>query len=554
MTEEHTEQEERDFHNTILQGSYVESNDEGHVFSLKGSAPDDDSSERALVLLEEFSSEDLPAPGEAVELLVERPINGFWVASHTKARQLGKYDYYRQLAKKGGTVEGVIVASNRGGLTVDAGLRAFVPWSHVDIHRVDDPSPYIGRAETFSVLEFDEEKCELVLSRSQILKKERARTREETLEAIEPGKEFTGVVRSIKNYGAFVDIGGIEGLLHVSNMSWGRLDHPNELVRPGDEIRVAVLEYDAKRDRLSLGRKQLLADPWEGIDARFSEGSVVGGSVVSLADFGAFIELEPGLEGLVHVTELSWTERVNHPRDLLEIGQEVGVKIIGIDGENRRLSLSVKQLERNPWEEVAERFEEGTRVVGPVRSITDFGAFVEVMPGIEGLVHVSNVSWSESRITASEFFKVGDEIEVMVLGVDVDEQRLELGIKQLEADPWREALEIAKPGQKIEVEISRLVDFGAFAKIVEGVEGLIHISELSQDRVEDARHVVRPGQTLEALVLAVDKSNRRISLSLKRDSLDEPEIRSYSEDGLTTGALGDILREQLGLSAKDQEE
>lgn len=547
MTEEHTEQEQRDFHNTILEGSYLESNDEGYIFSLG-----DETEERAIVLLEEF--EDAPQPGDSVTLLVERDINGLWVASATKARQLGKFDFYRELAEAHGTVEGVIVSSNRGGLTVDAGLRGFVPWSQVDIHRVDDPSPYIGRTETFSVLEFDEEKCELVLSRSKILEKALAKTREETIETLEKGKTFTGVVRSIKNYGAFVDIGGIEGLLHVSNMSWGRLDHPNELVRPGDEIKVVVLDYDADRDRLSLGRKQLLEDPWEGLEDRFSEGSVVGGHVVSLADFGAFIELVPGLEGLVHVTELSWTERVNHPRDLLEIGQEVGVKIISIDGENRRLGLSIKQLERNPWEEVAERFQEGSRVVGPVRSITDFGAFVEVMPGIEGLVHVSNVSWTDSRITASEFFKVGDEIEVKVLGVNVEEQRLELGIKQLEADPWAEALEIAKPGQKVEVEIARIVDFGAFAKIVEGVEGLIHISELSEDRVEDARRVVRPGQTVEALVLGVDKSSRRISLSLKRDSLDEPEIKSYSEDGLTTGALGDILREQLGLSASDSKD
>ena len=504
----------------------------------------------ARVIEEEYASTSEPSPGDEVTLLVERPVTDtLWAASVRKAEKLAQYDELARMAKEKETLEGLIVSSNKGGLSVDAGVRAFVPWSHVDIHRVHDATPYIGRTETFEVIEFDPKDCQLVLSRANLLKRHQKVERKETIEQLEKGAIFEGVVRSNRHYGSFVDIGGIQGLLHVSNMSWGRIDHPDELVRPGDTITVVVLDYDKKRDRLSLGRKQLLDDPWEGIDSRYEEGDEISGRVVSLADFGAFIEIMPGLEGLVHVTELAWVGRINHPKDVLEIGQNVGVKIISIDTENKRLGLSIKQLEENPWEVLAQTLSEGAKLSGPVRSVTDFGAFVEVAPGVEGLVHVSNISWTERNIDPQTFFTVGERVETLLISIDPEAQRLDLGIKQLTVDPWEHILEIARPGQKVEATITRVVEFGAFAQIAQGVEGLIHVSELSEDRVEDPAHVVRPGQKVEALVLSVDRANERIALSLKRDALEEEGMKSYVEDDMTTGALGDLLRAQLGLSS-----
>lgn len=539
--------ERDDLYNSILTGTYMESEEQGHLFALPGDFT-------AIVASEEFAADSLPEPGQAFEMLVERPHGKRWSASVLKAEKLATLDRLEKLAAEGGTIEGIFVAQLKGGLSVDAGVRGFVPWSHVDLHRVEDASPYLGREFTFQVIEFDAAKCRLVLSRRKVLRQEREDAKKRTIADIEPGKVFDGVVRSVRPYGAFVDIGGVEGLLHVSNMSWARVDHANELVRPGDEVRVVVLDYDKKKDRLSLGRKQLLQDPWDDVAERFAPGTVTQGKVVSLADFGAFIEIAPGLEGLVHVTELAWTGRVNHPKELLELGQEVGVRVISADVEGRRLGLSIKQLERNPWEELSEKFSPGDRVTGEVRSITDFGAFVEVLPGIEGLVHLSNITWASGRsVDPNKHFKVGDEVEVAILSVDTEAQRLELGVKQLSQDPWELAADLAVVGKKISVEISRVEAFGAFAKIVEGVEGLIHISELQEDPVEDVSRVVRPGKKVEALVMSFDRANQRISLSLKRDELGEPEVRSYTDEGSATSTLGDILREQLGLGAGEEE-
>ncbi len=535
-------------YNSFAQGTFVEKRGEGYVFDL-------DSGEQACVDLDEFG-EDFPyAAGDTVELLVEQPWAGSWKASIRKAVKLRLWEELNRLAEGNEIIDGDIVAQNKGGLSVDIGLRAFCPKSQIDIHRVDDASPYVGRTERFQVLQFDKKRCNVVLSRRKVIELERKEQRKRTLDAVEPGKVFTGVVRNIKKYGAFIDIGGIDGLLHISNMSWGRIDHPSELVRPGDEIKVVVLDYDKKKDRLSLGRKQLLDNPWKDIEEKFSEGDVIDGEVVSLADFGAFVEIAPGLEGLVHVTELSWTARIHHPREVLEIGQPVRVKIIGIDTENKRLSLSIKQLETNPWVELTEQLSVGDVVTGPIRNITDFGLFVEVVPSVEGLVHVSDLSWTEKIDDPNEHYKVGDEIEVKILDIDIDNQRLSLGVKQLSRDPWSKAAEVAKPGQKINVEITKLTDFGAFAQIVEGVEGLIHISELSPERVENVHSVVRPGQQVEVLVVSFDRANQRIGLSLKRDELDEPTQREYVDEDGATAKLGDILRDRLGLGlgAEDEE-
>lgn len=536
-----------ELYNSVQKASFVEEVSDGFIFSLVGYGDD---APQLVVDASEFNAERTVPEGE-VEVLVERPWGGtYWSASVLKAEKLAMYSILEELAAEKKTLRGVIVGSNRGGLIADVGVRGFIPWSQVDLHRVNDASPYIGREEEFSVMEFDADKCELVLSRALLLKEELHQQTKLTRERLVKGEVFDGVVRTIKPYGAFVDVGGVEGLLHVTNMSWARVDQPDELFRVGDEVKVMVLDYDVKKDRLSLGRKQLLNDPWKDVSSKFNVGDVVTGSVVSLADYGAFVEIAPGLEGLVHVTELSWTSRVEHPSQLLEIGQEIGVKVLSVDTDERRVSLSIKQLTPNPWEVFAKNVNEGDILSGEVRNVTDFGAFIEVAPGVEGLVHVSNVSWTEKSIDPAKFFKIGATQEVKILSMDVESERLELGIKQLVNDPWADVEQVAKPGTKVPVVITRTTEFGAFAQIKEGIEGLIHISELSQDRVENVLSVVRVGQEVDALVLSVDRGSQRISLSLKRDQVDEELASSYSsDDDLATSTLGDILREQLGLDA-----
>jgi len=530
-------------YNSFHEGTYVETLDEGYVFSFGEGL-------EALVELEEYGYGARITDDLKTTLLIERPKGDYWLASSRKAEKLAYYERLEKMAADGAEIEGIITGVNRGGLSVDAGVRAFVPKSQVDAHRVDDFTPYVGRKSRFKVIEFKRDDATLVLSRRKIVERENKKVRQDVLAKLEKGEVFEGVVRTVKPYGVFVDVGGgVEGLLHVTNIAWGRIDHPNELFRPGDDVRVMVLDYDKKKKRLELGRKQLLEDPWAALGEEFVEGAVVRGKVVSLADFGAFVELKPGLEGLVHVTELSWTQRVDHPSNVLELGQDVGVKIIGVDTEEKRMSLSIKQLETNPWDVLSDEMPAGTVFTGPIRSITEFGLFVEARPGLEGLVHVSNLSWTERGDEVIGNYKIGDDVEVKVLSVNPEEERLELGIKQLEADPWEEAEQLAVVGKKIDVVITKLAKFGAFAQIVEGAEGLIPMSELSEDRVDDPIQVVRPGQTVNVLVMSFDRANQRISLSLRRDEIDEELMTEYRDDDTGTATLGDILREQLGAAA-----
>lgn len=491
--------------------------------------------------------------GATMRVLVEAPYADGWAASVTKAEKLELWDSIERLHKTRRPVSGTILGANQGGMAVDIGMRAFLPISQIDVHPVKDTTPYVGMEAQFEIIKFDSKRADVVVSRRNFLEKSLANKAQAALDNLTPGQECDGTVRTITNFGAFVDIGGIDGLLHISNMSWGRLDHPSELVSPGESIRVVVLDYQPEKKRLSLGRKQLLQDPWLTLTENFQEGMRVSGKVVSLAEFGAFVELAPGLDGLVHVTELAWTGRINHPKDVLAIDQPIDVKILNIDTENRRLSLSVKQLEPNPWIQFEEQHPAGSRLEGTIRNITDFGLFVEVAAGIEGLVHVSDLSWTEKIDDPRTHYKVGQTVEVIILEVDTEAERVALGIKQLVDDPWLRASEIARPGQKIDVTITKLTDFGALATIVEGVEGLIHISELSEERVEKVSEVVRPGQIHQALVLTFDRAAQRISLSLKRDQPGDAEetAREYTEEGSATATLGDILRDRLGLQSSE---
>lgn len=532
-----------DLNNSIVEGTFQGREEEGYLFELEGG-------ERAVVDPGEFDGEAPWSEGETMDLLVEREQNGRWSASARKVEKLEMWDWIDEARDDQRVVEGDILQENKGGLSVDIGLRAFLPRSHVELHKVDNCSSYVGRHEKFTIIKFDKKRCNVVVSRRKVLQQEREEQKRETISKIEEGQVFEGVVRNLKPYGAFVDIGGIDGLLHISNISWSRIDHPSEEIEPGETVEVEVLEYDEEEERLSLGRKQLLEDPWETFESRYDEGDTLEGEVVSLADFGAFVEVVPGLEGLVHVTELSWVERTNHPGEILDVGDEIEVKVIDIDPEKRRVGLSIKQLQPNPWKEFAEGVEIGDVLEGEVTNITDFGIFVEVAEDVEGLVHVSDISWTEEIADASNHFEVGEEVEAKVLELDVEAQRLGLGIKQLGEDPWEKAERIAEPGEKIEVEVTKLTDFGAFAEVVEGVEGLIHISELSERRIDHPREEVRPGNTVEALVLKFDREGERIGLSLTKESL-EQEASEYTDEG-SSAKLGDVIGQQLA-EASDSE-
>ena len=530
-------------HNTFRTATYTQRHQDGWLFDLGDG-------ETALVPNDDFTDEPTFVAGDKRDLLVERPYAGFWAASISKVEKLKLWDEFERLAETGGIIEGTIVGSNKGGLSVDVGLRAFLPMSQIDVHRVDDPSAYIGRTDKFKVTEFDKKRANLVVSRRALLEAERDGNRDELLASLEAGQKFEGTVRNVLDYGAFVDIGGVEGLLHASNLSWGRVDHPSELLKPGDKLEVMVLDWDPKRERLGLGRKQLLKDPWAEVAEQYEEGQKTTGKVVSIVDFGAFVSIAPGLDGLVHITELSWTKHIEKASEILSVGDEVDVQVVSIDGDNRRLGLSIKRLEKNPWDMVAAEMNAGDIVNAEIKSIVDFGLFVELRPGVDGLIHVSDLSWTEKIEDPADHYEVGQSVEAKVLEIDAEAGRASLGIKQLSNDPWSDAAEVAKVGERIDVTITRLTDFGAFAQIVEGVEGLIHISELSEGRVERPAEVVKPGQTHKALVMSFDRANARISLSLKREELDGGEVKSYTDEGSAT-ALGDVLRQQLAQSEDD---
>ncbi len=542
-------------HNTTQTGTFIERRDDGYAFELRDLGGDgEEDTSMAVIDQGEYEGEADFEEGETVELLVEQfdETRQAWRASARKLEKLEKWEWIKECVQSQKVVEGDILKTNKGGLSVDIGVRAFLPRSQVGLHEVNDLESLVGTSGGFVVIKFDEDRCNVVVSRKKVLEQQRAEQREETIEEIEEGETFEGIVRNIQDYGAFVDIGGVDGLLHISNISWDRLDHPKQALSVGDKIEVQVLEWKPDDDRLSLGRKQLMENPWENIEQKYPEGEEVSGDIVSLADFGAFVELEPGVQGLVHVTEISWTNQISHPGQVLNVGDEVDVKVVSLEPEKERIGLSIKQLVPNPWEELRENYQEGDVISGEIRNITDFGLFVEVTDEIQGLVHVSDISWTEQIQDPADYYEEGDEIEVQILDIDIDKKRVGLGVKQLEDRPWDSALERAEVGEKIEVEVTKLTDFGAFAEVVDGVEGLIHISELTERRIQSPREAVRPGETVEALVLDVDEDRERISLSLKRDELEEAGPSEFTEDEDAAVKLGDVIADQLDAERGEQ--
>ncbi|SRR5579875_1202340 len=448
-------------------------------------------------------------------------------------------------------VEGVVLSRVKGGLKVDIGVQAFLPGSHVDIRPTRNLDRYVGQHGRFQILKFNRARGNVVVSRRKVLERELSMLKEQTLKVLEEGVIFEGTVKNITDYGAFVDLGGIDGLLHVTDMSWGRIQHPSEMLKVGDKVKVVVLKYDPERERVSLGMKQLTPDPWSHVAETYPVGSRVKGKVVSIADYGAFVELEKGVEGLIHVSEMSWTKRTVHPSKVVSVGDEVEVQVLDVDVANRRISLGLKQVEPNPWERLAATHPVGSRVKGKVKSITDFGIFVEIEPGIDGLVHISDMSWTKKIKHPSELYKKGDQVEAVVLGIDVANERVSLGIKQLTPDPWETVAERYPLNSKVKGTVSSVADFGVFVALEEGIEGLIHVSQLAVGRVDKPSSLFKVGDEVEAMVIQLDPKERRLGLSIKalKQHEEREEMRAYlrREHQGARFSLEDILNEELRL-------
>ncbi len=455
--------------------------------------------------------------GDETEVLLERTEdkNGRLVLSKDKANKIRVWDDIAEKFDNDEVVEGVVTSKIKGGLTVDIGLKAFLPGSQIDLRPIKYLDRLIGETYQFKIIKMNKKRGNIVLSRRILLEDERKVTKDATLGNLEEGKLIEGIVKNITDYGAFIDLGGVDGLLHITDMSWGRVNHPSELFSIGDSVKVMVLKFDRETERVSLGLKQTTPDPWANAADKYSQGSKVTGKVVSIADYGAFVELEEGIEGLVHITEMTWNKHVRHPAKVVNIEDEVEAVVLSLDREKKRISLGMKQLESNPWDGIEERYPVNSTIEGRVRNLADFGAFVELEEGVDGLIHISDMSWTQKIKHPSEIIKKKDKVKCIVLSVDKDNERLSLGLKQLDQDPW-EAIEERYPvGAEVKCNIVKVTNFGAFAEIESGIEGLIHVSQLSTNRVANPRKAVRVGQEVTAKVIKVDRANRKIGLSIK---------------------------------------
>lgn len=490
-------------------------------------------------------------PGDRVEVLIDRieNENGMIGLSKNKADMMKAWNDISKAAENEEVIEGTVIAKVKGGLSVDIGVTAFLPGSQIDLRPVRNMDQYIGKRYKFKVIKFNKKRGNIVLSRRALLEEERESLRTQTLDQIKEGSVVTGVVKNITDYGAFIDLGGMDGLLHITDMSWGRVKHPSELINVGDEIQVKVLKFDNEKERVSLGLKQLQTDPWESVKAGFPIGTKLSGKVVSLAEYGAFVEISDGVEGLIHVSEMSWTKRVKHPSQVVTVGDEVQVQVLEVDTENRRISLGMKQLQPNPWVELKEGYAPGTIIEGEVKSITDFGLFVGIEEGIDGLVHVSDFSWTRRVNHPSEMYQKGQKIRAVVLGVDIENERFSLGVKQLEGDPWSNIEGKYGVGTQHDVKITKIADFGVFVELESDIEGLIHISELSTERVNNPADVCKVSDQVRAEVISIDKEARKIGLSVKLVKLREAkaDVENYVKKATATSktSLGDLFAEQL---------
>ncbi len=478
--------------------------------------------------------------------------DGVLMLSKEKADMMKAWEDISGAVERDEVVRGEVVARVKGGLSVDIGVKAFLPGSQVDLRPVKNLDKMLGETYDFKIIKFNKKRGNIVLSRRVLLEQERAEKRAETVERLHEGAIVIGIVKNITDYGAFIDLGGIDGLLHITDMSWGRITHPSEMFEVHQEVEVKVLKFDKDNQRVSLGFKQIRPDPWSDADFKYPTGAIVRGKVVSIPDYGAFLELEDGIEGLVHISEMTWNKRIKHPSKLVEIGQDVEAKVLGIDIENKRISLGMKQLESNPWEIVEQQYPVGAVIRGEVRNITDFGIFVAVDDGIDGLVHISDLSWSQRVKHPSERFEKGDVVEARVLAIDKEAERFSLGIKQLTEDPWYTIHSRFFLGQVVEGPVVHRADFGVFVEVEEGIEGLIHLSELSTTS-EDWQEEYPVGKAIRAQVIHIDNHDRKISLSeAGADEAVDGEGGEYVPQGSGAALLGDVMGD-LGRKLAEQE-
>jgi len=497
--------------------------------------------------------------GSQIEVFLEKleDKNGNPLLSFDKAEQKKNWENILAKAPEGSVVSGRVRGKVKGGLIVSIGVDAFLPSSHIDTQPPKNLDQYMGQTYDFKVLKINLERKNIILSRRELIEQQRTDKRRALLDSIQPGQTRKGVVKNITDFGAFIDLDGMDGLLHITDMSWGRISHPSEMLRQGEEVQVMIIEVNRDKERVSLGLKQTTKNPWDEIDRKFPVGAKVHGKVVNLVPYGAFIEIEPGVEGLVHITEMSWTKRITKPSELLKVGQELDAVVLGVQKEEQKISLGLRQLEPNPWDMVRHNYPLGARVHGKVRNMTTYGAFIELEEGIDGMVHVSDMSWTRKVNHPTEVLKKGDEVDAIVLDIDPQQQRISLGMKQLTVDPWSDIDNLFKIGDVVTCTVTKITSFGAFVELPHGIDGLVHISQISEDRIEKIKDVLKSGQEVTARVIKIDREERRLGLSIKAANYSADQLASETaaydalnrQGGSDMMNLGDILDEA---SKKDE--
>ena len=525
--------------NSIVHGTIIEIRNQVVVVDIGAKS-------EGIIPISEFEDEEF-AVGDKIEVLLEKLENeeGMVVLSKEKAAHKQNWDKIVGVYEDGGLVKGKVKSVVKGGLMVNVGVEAFLPGSQIDIIPPKDLNEYVGKVYEFKIVKVNDIRKNIVLSRREVIEAERAEQRAEFLESVKIGDKVEGIVKNITDFGAFVDLQGMDGLLHITDMSWGRINHPSEMLAIGQKVPVVILDVDKEKERVSLGSKQLQDNPWEDIETKFPIGTEVTGKITKLVPYGAFVEIEEGVEGLIHVSELSWTKRITRPSDVLDMDQEVKAVVLAINTEEQKISLGVRQLEPNPWDEVETRFPIGATIKGEIRNLTPYGAFVELEDGIDGMVHVSDLSWTRKINHPSEVVKKGEEVEAVVLEIDKTNQRISLGMKQLENDPWSEIDTRFKVGDLVKGTVAKIASFGAFIQLEDDIDGLVHISQLSEDHVAKVKDVIKIGDEVEARVIKVDKVERRIGLSIKAAEYSEEQLKKET-------AAFDALRPSSDLVGLEQ--
>jgi small subunit ribosomal protein S1 len=525
--------------NSIVRGTIIEIRPQVAVVDIGAKS-------EGIIPISEFEDEEF-AVGDEIEVLLEKLENdeGMVVLSKEKAAHKQNWDKIVKVFEDGGLVKGKVKSVVKGGLMVNVGVEAFLPGSQIDIIPPKDLNEYVGNVYEFKIVKVNDIRKNIVLSRREVIEAERAEQRAEFLDSVKIGDKVEGIVKNITDFGAFIDLQGMDGLLHITDMSWGRINHPSEMLAIGQKLEVVILDVDKEKERVSLGLKQLQDNPWEAIEAKFPIGMEVSGKVTKLVPYGAFVELEKGVEGLIHVSELSWTKRITRPSDVLSLDQEIKAVVLAISKEEQKISLGVRQLETNPWDEVESRYPIGSTIKGEIRNLTPYGAFVELEDGIDGMIHVSDLSWTRKINHPSEVVKKGEVVEACVLEIDKTNQRISLGVKQLEQDPWSQIDGRFKVGDLVKGTVAKIASFGAFIQLEDDIDGLVHISQLSEDHVAKVKDVIKVGDEVEARVIKVDKVERRIGLSIKAADYSEEQLKKET-------AAFDALRPSSDLVGLEQ--